>query len=962
MVKLDTPVAFNAFVKPRKIDSNNRRRSTDSPGFQFNTSTPSIKSSLRQTHRAGTSTGFSPETPAGLEMTLNDAWDMATPNKTSPVKRARLSFETCFSPDVRFNEDHYFARPLERHPTSLAASSRQPNGAQATESAVHKHGQSQANTTSSRNHNTPHTNTPHANRTPHAHSNTPNENRTPHTRTMTNKTPSHARPPTGVRSKASSTINPNSEYAKGNSDANGNLNGCLATLECNLNVKGTACGSNVTLTTSRNPHNGNVHRPRITTNVTQRHMSSTTRKDKGLSRMPSSPGCTPERREYNLSTAEMPRSPARARIRHPEMALEDDQSYTRKGLSNKPVKTTSRYREEFTEISALGSGSFGNVFLCYRKLDKAYYAIKRFKTQPIHREVYAHAAISAFGDSPHVVRYHTSWVEDCLMHIQNEYCNMGNLCDFVDRRSDPPCQHMLTEILWQLAEGLKFIHNHGIVHMDLKPKNVFVKALCNTEEYVDHRRGDEALADGTSHLHSSKLRHAGRIPDTPSFTHENQNVDANESHQSLHRANGADEWSANSNVKSAHEGVGVPKMPNGNKYVCAICHPNSKPVDQELPKFLYKLGDFGHAVSSKTPDVLNEGDCRYLAPEILAEDTRNLRKADIFGLGLLIYGIAIDEDLPKNGKDWTDLREGNLKEMPQCSAKFAMLIRKMCDPDPTKRPTAADIAADVVKGVGGDSMLSPGQLADFTRELSDKTKALQKRQREVRALEVSIMGQELALKTRQRQQQSLLARQQQQSHAHVLPRAHAQVQTTSLTKADTHTVRQTIRTHAVAARSGTNQHVHGRTALNVARPTNHIFTKPTALSSHAQAAYARSQAEKHKTKGPLIDRKNEKGFSIHDAHGHDERVTRHVSLNGLPNENRHSMKSNRAAYLKDGQSHSRTMTSSGSRAPNPTTDSQAEKELERSAMNKRFTKPQLPRPLTGGARGYNLSRSTSTNW
>lgn len=55
-----------------------------------------------------------------------------------------------------------------------------------------------------------------------------------------------------------------------------------------------------------------------------------------------------------------------------------------------------------------------------------------------------------------------------------------------------------------------------------------------------------------------------------------------------------------------------------------------------------------------------EGDCRYIAPEIL--QSKFSKAADIFSLGITILEVACKIELPQNGYLWHVLRSGILPE------------------------------------------------------------------------------------------------------------------------------------------------------------------------------------------------------------------------------------------------------------------------------------------------------------
>lgn len=121
---------------------------------------------------------------------------------------------------------------------------------------------------------------------------------------------------------------------------------------------------------------------------------------------------------------------------------------------------------------------------------------------------------------------------------------------------------------------------------------------------------------------------------------------------------------------------------------------------------------------------VQEGDCRYMAPELLndylgenddddtpnnenqmlQENTKNFRryrkndltKADVFSLGATFYELMIGEELPKNGEKWSDIRHGKLdlseeKLVSHFSRNFKELIIKMLEPNAKERISADEI-------------------------------------------------------------------------------------------------------------------------------------------------------------------------------------------------------------------------------------------------------------------------------
>ncbi|MEE6477760.1 hypothetical protein FKM82_011624, partial [Ascaphus truei] len=178
----------------------------------------------------------------------------------------------------------------------------------------------------------------------------------------------------------------------------------------------------------------------------------------------------------------------------------------------------SRYKTEFLELERIGAGEFGAVYKCVKRLDGCIYAIKRSKRplagstdeQLALREVYAHAVL---GHHPHVVRYYSAWSEDDHMIIQNEYCNGGSLQDLVTENIRSGClvpEQEQKEMLLQVSMGLKYIHSSGLVHMDIKPSNIFICRRL-TEARQDESDGEDELSSASVLYKIGDLGHVTSI-------------------------------------------------------------------------------------------------------------------------------------------------------------------------------------------------------------------------------------------------------------------------------------------------------------------------------------------------------------------------------------------------------------------------------------------------------------------
>ncbi|KAE9977458.1 hypothetical protein EG328_002044 [Venturia inaequalis] len=159
-------------------------------------------------------------------------------------------------------------------------------------------------------------------------------------------------------------------------------------------------------------------------------------------------------------------------------------------VTNNDVDTSLTAR--FGSVSLYGTGEFSRVYRVEKPVSNplashsspsvgSVWAVKKTK-QPItgprdrERKMKEVNILKALRGNDHVIECVDSWEAKNHLYIQTEFCEDGNLKDFLTRtghkgRLD---DFRIWKILLELSLGVKHIHDHNFVHLDLKPANIFI--------------------------------------------------------------------------------------------------------------------------------------------------------------------------------------------------------------------------------------------------------------------------------------------------------------------------------------------------------------------------------------------------------------------------------------------------------------------------------------------------------
>ena len=168
--------------------------------------------------------------------------------------------------------------------------------------------------------------------------------------------------------------------------------------------------------------------------------------------------------------------------------------------------------ERFKPIAKIAEGGMAEIHLVYDKKRSEEVVLKKLLERHAHNRkiekmFYKEARLVKRLDHPNILKIYEMGREDRRPYVVMEYFKSRPLRDLIKKSNSLDWSPAL-EILYQVGLALNYIHECGIIHLDLKPANILV------EENFGVKLTDFGLA---TTFFLGKLRFTRHVGGTPSY-------------------------------------------------------------------------------------------------------------------------------------------------------------------------------------------------------------------------------------------------------------------------------------------------------------------------------------------------------------------------------------------------------------------------------------------------------------
>jgi len=153
-----------------------------------------------------------------------------------------------------------------------------------------------------------------------------------------------------------------------------------------------------------------------------------------------------------------------------------------KQVSRIDLKEGALYAEHYDQRKELGRGKFGVVYHVKDKSTDRCYAAKHIRIRKMEQKEKVVEEINLLKkfSNPHIIRFIEAFENPGEVILIMEYLDGGELFERVADEDFNLTESDCCLFMRQICRGVQYLHNHNIVHLDLKPENVVCTQKDNT--------------------------------------------------------------------------------------------------------------------------------------------------------------------------------------------------------------------------------------------------------------------------------------------------------------------------------------------------------------------------------------------------------------------------------------------------------------------------------------------------
>ncbi|RLN71668.1 hypothetical protein BBJ28_00008266 [Nothophytophthora sp. Chile5] len=137
---------------------------------------------------------------------------------------------------------------------------------------------------------------------------------------------------------------------------------------------------------------------------------------------------------------------------------------------------------KFTLGSVVMASENSSIVECFTWMDrgrpsyvmKSMEAASKKQSHSARNEIEVHHMLTNFSSHPNIVALHDSFRQKDMAYLVMENCAGGDLFEFISQNGGMD-EHDAKMLFRRIASAVSHCHEHGIVHLDIKPENLFFK-------------------------------------------------------------------------------------------------------------------------------------------------------------------------------------------------------------------------------------------------------------------------------------------------------------------------------------------------------------------------------------------------------------------------------------------------------------------------------------------------------